>query len=157
MDDRLQEDVKSLAQSAVAHAQQQFNFRLDFTPGSIQFVEQILGTIYHQVPHSRVSRLFKPRTAFEELARIANVYGAYIGEVLRQLCGGVWETTEVCGCENILLLRIASDFTLMPTTRTWNRLTMGASENVLRYFNRTLERAAALAKEPARASASATP
>ena len=71
------------------------------------------------------------------------MYGAYVGEVLRQRCGGEWTETDLCGCEHILVLRINADLQLMPTTKTWNRLTMGPSENVYTFFQRTLQRYAA--------------
>jgi len=146
MEDALQKEVEALAQSAITHAQQQFNVRLDFSPRSVEHVEEILGKLHALIPQSRLSRIFNPRPDFHDVARIANSYGAYVGEIIRRECGGQWETTEVCGCENILVLRIRSDFTLMPTTKTWNRLTMGPSESVLNYYNRSLQRSAELRK-----------
>ncbi len=154
MDESIQQYAESQAHAAITHAQQQFDIRLDYSRQSIADVETILASLYDLIPHNRLSRVFNPRPDFHDVARIANSYGSYVGEVIRRECGGEWEYTEVCGCENILLLRIRSDFSLMPTTKTWNRLTMGPSENVLNYFNRTLQRAAALPKATASAAAS---
>ena len=140
MKDARQQHVEALAQTAVAHAQQHFGVRLDGSDESIEAVERILAETFELVPHSRVARFFNRKPDFHDVARIANMYGAYVGEVLRSRCGGEWIETDLCGCEHILVLRVSADLTLMPTTKTWNRLTMGPSENVVSFFRRTLER-----------------
>ena len=151
MKDARQQHVEELAQTAVAHAQQHFGVRLDGSDESIAAVERILAETFELVPHSRIARYFNRKPDFQDVARIANMYGAYVGEVLRQRCGGEWIETDLCGCEHILVLRINADLSLMPTTKTWNRLTMGPSENVVNFFRRTLERNATtrVSAEPA--------
>lgn len=145
----LQQHVEALAQTAVAHAQQHFGVCLDYGDHSIHGLERILADVYEKVPHSKFARFFHRKPDFHDVARLANIYGAYLGEMLRQRCGGEWTETELCGCEHILVLRINADLSLMPTTKTWSRLTMGSSENVVNYFQRTLEKVANM-RTPAR-------
>lgn len=74
--------MKQSANDAINIAQEEFDITLDKTAASVELVDTIL-----------LSFIDKYRAnALEDKAvfTICNVYGAYIGEIFRQRCGGTW-------------------------------------------------------------------
>ena len=79
------------AQEAVANAEAVHGVHLDYTPESIEKVEGILAAIYSSSPRGLISRLLGRGLSDDEAARLARMYGSYVGESLLRKWGGHWE------------------------------------------------------------------
>jgi hypothetical protein len=75
--------MAALADEAVSRAGSEFQVTLDFSPESVEAVEELLGNLH-------VRRAAGGMTD-ARLHREAMTWGAYIGEVIRRLKGGHWE------------------------------------------------------------------
>jgi hypothetical protein len=85
------EMMQYLAGQAVEMADQNFGIKLDYTPGSIEKVEGILGKLHEEYV------LTKPSDGLQGLSM---AYGAYIGEVMkRSEPGAKWKRDDPVGGE----------------------------------------------------------
>ena len=87
----LSDEMKNLAEQAVVDARTVHGIDPDYTPESIQRVEQILSGVYNSKPRGLLSRLFGRALSGDDAARLARMYGSYVGESLRRKWGGEWE------------------------------------------------------------------
>ena len=80
------EFVQWLANEAVKDARENYGVELDYSPNSIQKVEQTLGQVHDQYVKDQKSVLPIP---------LGSAYGAYIGEVIRRTEPGArWERDD---------------------------------------------------------------
>jgi hypothetical protein len=135
--DSIGDMVRGYAQEAVRIAQKQFGVRLDFTPHSIEALEQLLEG------QAAVDLDFQSR-----------LWGSYFGEVMRFRWDGEWllapypggqaPATGVAGSQ-VPASQIAANQVavptleiggsrLYPTMKVYRRLTLGAAENVLSFY-----------------------
>jgi hypothetical protein len=86
-----QEFIDFLASAAVKDAREQNHVDLDFTSGSVEKVEQILGSLHDQ---------YVKNSSSISVNGLASAYGAYIGEVIRKSEPGArWERDDKVGGE----------------------------------------------------------
>jgi hypothetical protein len=115
--------MRDFAEKAAIQARTAFSAKLDFTPRSIRTLEHCLGMIY--------TFLQSPENTWTEAQVIsfARLYGGYLGEVVKRLCGGEWKRSpidrsifEVAGVE------------CAPCDKVMKRIRDGANDNVQSYF-----------------------
>ena len=84
--EELEQLMKDSAENAIETTQEEFNVALDGSPESIQLVDDVILAWIDK---------YKDQ-ALEDNAvfTICNIYGAYIGEVFKQLVGGHWHYDE---------------------------------------------------------------
>src|SRR5690349_14035766 len=86
-DANVAETVSQLARQCVALAKNKFEQQLDFGLDSLKLVDQQLQQFHEMV------RLERPTQ--DELAGFSQLYGAYLGEVIRLAHGGEWGLCEL--------------------------------------------------------------
>jgi hypothetical protein len=94
---------------------------LDYTPDSIQKVEEVLGNIHEEYQRTKSTR---------GLQGLAMAYGAYIGEVIRRSePGAKWERSDTVVGENSypMLWRGGSSYVC---AWCYRRITNGDEDNV---------------------------
>jgi hypothetical protein len=105
----------AVARHAVIRARREQGVELDYSPASIERVEEILGKI-------RESHLGKPMSD-KELSILSARWGAYIGEVMKRIRPGKWRRDSgQAGAGAIpLFLTVAVKRTLVPgpTKELW--------------------------------------
>lgn len=120
------ETMVALANDAVALARSVAGCNLDFSEESIRRVEEILGKM-----HVGLAKANPPREVIEQ---VCNVYGAYIGEVMRRNEGGDWFLDEkVLPGEKIAALRVGSLQT-SPSAKVFKRIMNGPEDDVWFYY-----------------------
>ena len=77
--------------AAVAHAKVSYGIDLDFTPESVRLVEQILEDIHDKNGKGLWRRLLGRGLSGDAAAKLARMYGSYVGESLLRTWGGRWE------------------------------------------------------------------
>ena len=125
------------AAEAVSLARQRFGVTLDYSPESVQRVEEIVSTIYRNLEKRRHADQYgDPAEDYdpgEEMdnPKLALMMSAYIGEVIRRRWGGAWEVpAEGRGAR----LRV-KDQDLNPGGLVYRKLTQGG-DNLWEYFQR---------------------
>jgi hypothetical protein len=136
--DSIGDMVRGYAQEAVRIAQKQFGVRLDFTPRSIEALEQLLEG-----------------QAAVDLDFQARLWGSYFGEVMRFRWDGEWVLAPYPGSQapdnqaadaQVAAAQIAvptlevGGSRLYPTMKIYRRLTLGAAENVLAFYQMVASR-----------------
>jgi hypothetical protein len=115
------EYIQFAANEAVKNADKEFNVKLDYSVDSIKKVEDVLG---------RLHDMYEKDKASLRVDALANMYGAYIGEVIRRSEPGVkWEKDHpVAGEKSYPLHWAARD--LFPMAWCHRRITEGDGDNV---------------------------
>jgi hypothetical protein len=110
-----------LPKEAVSIAKDSHGIVLDFSPGSVERVEMILGRLHVE---------YKKRGTTEGQRGLALAFGVYIGEVIRQHAGeGRWERDHPQMGEGAMPL-YWKGYTSFPVAWCLKRLTNGEEDNV---------------------------
>ena len=113
------------AQIAVKTARTKWNALLDFTPASLQAVENVLAQLHD------VLRTAPPedRPTDQQIEMAAKIWGVYVGEVVRRHLGGKWTLSE-----GVLQLDV-NDARIFPLRKVQKRLIDGPGDAIPFYFN----------------------
>jgi hypothetical protein len=110
-----------LAGEAVNDARQQNQVELDYSIGSIQRVDGVLGGLHNQ---------YMKNSSSVSLNAIASAYGAYIGEVIRRSeSGAKWERDDPVGGEKSYPI-IWGYGRSYPMAWCYRRIVNGSEDNV---------------------------
>ena len=118
--------MAAYAQGAVNFVQSSLHQRLDFSEDSIKTVEEILGRYQSELPRASPTP--------ETIDLVCNIFGAYIGEVMRRNVGGEWVLDDrlTPGSQTISLL--VGHMQTMPSAKVCKRIMNGAEDDVCFYY-----------------------
>jgi hypothetical protein len=126
--------MEAYAADAVNLTRANFGIELDYSPGSVKAVEDLLDRIYPSVRRGWLRKLFRVGLSETEVDRICKMFGGYIGEVVRRKRGGEWQIIQnPLGDENVIAL-VRGDDTIFPPSKVFKRLTNGKEDDVWFYF-----------------------
>ena len=121
--------MKDSANDAVTIANDEFSIPLDYSKQSISLVDDIL-----------LSYLKKYQDiALDDKAvfTICNVYGAYVGETFKKLCGGQWFYDE-SNADAPALFLVIGDHSFAFAGICYQRLVNNGDMTVLEYFEQAI-------------------
>lgn len=131
----INDTMSALAQEAVDFANRNFGVALDFSNASVERVEMIAEELYQSIPQGMLSKLFHLSPSEGEIKKICDMFGAYIGEVLRRSKGGEWANNEEFSAIGI----VYGASWLFPQGKVHDRLINGSEDNLWTYFCDLLE------------------
>ena len=137
-DTALEDSIRRLANQAVEVSRERFRVTLDYSEGSLEMVEGILGELHTGIRRGWLSRLFRRSIPPRQIQYMAGVWGAYVGEVIRRRWGGEWRRIASKGPGPRVALRVQGT-TILPGTKTLNRLMRGPKENLWEYYQELRE------------------
>lgn len=130
----LADKMQICAISAWAMARSQFQIELDYSEQSIHQIEQILGRMYDQRP-TGLRKLVVGKRYAEQLPYLAQIWGAYIGEVMRRAVGGQWEFAEkLYPGQEVVALKWDDENMCFPVGKVHKRLTNGPEDSVASFY-----------------------
>ena len=112
--------MQSYAAAAVELAEAGFHRQLDYSPGSIEALDEILV---------QVSETPELDLDFE-----VRLWGSYLGEVLRRRYAGGWELTQYPGGVAAVPAIEVRGSRLFPLLKVYRRLTTGEEEDLQSFF-----------------------
>ncbi|MDE3062402.1 MAG: hypothetical protein KGJ51_05025 [Acidobacteriota bacterium] len=118
--------MESYAAAAVELAEAGFHRQLDYSPGSIEALDEILV---------QVSETPELDLDFE-----VRLWGSYLGEVLRRRYAGGWELTQYPGGVAAVPAVDVRGSRLFPLLKVYRRLTTGEEEDLQSFFSLITER-----------------
>jgi hypothetical protein len=128
------EAMGNYALEAVNLAQAVSKRKLDFSEESVKVVEAILSQLHTELPRE------KRKPLPEVIDQVCNVYGAYIGEVMRRTMGGEWVLDDKMSPGNkIISLRLGNTQTC-PSAKVYKRIMNGSEDDVWFYYRVLVER-----------------
>jgi hypothetical protein len=127
--------MAAYASDAVDHARSKFGIALDYSPQSIEQVEQVLSRLYAKTPRG-IWKFLKKGPSEEVVDTLCKMYGGYIGEVFRRVHGGHWEIRRdlVWTTAAVIALSRSGGMTFFPPSKVYKRLTDGDGDNVWTYY-----------------------
>jgi hypothetical protein len=133
MTESVTDKMKFFAENAVEIAKKRYQTILDFSEGSIQEVEKILGAMYESRPQRWLGKLLGRGLSKRQLERAAIALGAYMGEVMRLSLGGEWREENILNYDGVITLKV-NDTNLFPTGKVYKRLVNGPEDDVWHYY-----------------------
>jgi len=118
--------MEGYAQGAATLAREEFRQRLDFTPESIDALDEILILVGES-----------PELDLDFEARL---WGSYLGEVLRRRYAGSWEMTQYPGGVVAVPAVDVRGSRLFPMMKVYRRLTIGDEEDLNSFYAMVTER-----------------
>jgi hypothetical protein len=110
----------------------------DHSEATLEPLEAILDEIHRHLHEPSLRRRLGLGPSESDVEQWANLWGIYLGEVLRKRLGGEW----MMGHEeapSLLALAIDAETVAFPTARVFRRLTEGAAESVVEYYRMFVE------------------
>ena len=127
--------MREYAQAAVTYARDVAHRELDYSVESLQTVELILETYHCDLPRGLFARLFRRGPSEQEIERMAQIFGAYLGEVIRRHLGGEWQPEHPLSPE--IPGMIVGGTMIAPWSKAYKRIVDGPGANLL-FFYRVL-------------------
>jgi hypothetical protein len=118
--------MEGYARGAASLACEEFKQKLDFTPESIEALDEILVLVGES-----------PELDLDFEARL---WGSYLGEVLRRRYAGSWEMTQYPGGVMAVPAVDVRGSRLFPMMKVYRRLTIGDEEDLSSFYAMVSER-----------------
>jgi len=118
------EVVEAFAKDAVANAQRDFGYSLDYSPESIEKLESIVAAKHDELKLNPILPI--------QVEAIAKVWGAYLGEVIRRKRGGNYFIPHQGPFAGLCVLKIGED-QICPLAKVYKRLSNGEEDNLYAY------------------------
>jgi hypothetical protein len=110
------------------------NVDFDLSPATIPILEEMLEELYTTIHRPSLKRRIGLGASEVDIAQWANLWGIYLGEVLRREFNGRWITGHEEG-PSLLAVEFDNGTAIFPTARLFRRLTDGATESVVDYID----------------------
>jgi hypothetical protein len=112
----------------------------DLSAPTIPILEEMLGELYEELHKKSLRRKFGLGPGEVDIAQWANLWGIYLGEALRTQLGGTWITGHE-EAPTLLAVELPDGTVIFPTARVFRRLSDGAAESVVDYYEMVLREA----------------
>jgi hypothetical protein len=112
----------------------------DGSPATVPVLEEMLAELYDELHKKTFGRKIGLGPNEVDIAQWANLWGIYLGEVIRLKLGGSWITGHE-EAPMLLAVELPDGTVIFPTARVFRRLSDGPAESVVEYFERVLREA----------------
>lgn len=128
--------MAAYAEDAVDFALSEYGVELDYSPASVEHVENMLAKLHDSmVPSGVWARLFKLPPLPEQVDQVSKMFGGYIGEVFKYNYGGEWSMDDKTVPGETDYSFNVQGHTIWPHFKCGKRLVDGPEENVRTYFS----------------------
>jgi len=118
--------MEGYAQGAVETAKKDYRKALDFSAESVDVLDEILVMVGESPDH--------------DVDYEVRLWGAYLGEIIRQRYAGGWEMTQYPGGTTAVPAVDVRGSRLFPLMKVFRRLTMGEEEDLRSFYAMVTER-----------------
>jgi len=118
--------MEGYAQGAVEAAKKDYRKSLDFSAESVDILDEILVMVSESPDH--------------DVDYEVRLWGAYLGEIIRQRYAGGWEMTQYPGGTTAVPAVDVRGSRLFPLMKVYRRLTMGDEEDLRSFYAMVTER-----------------
>lgn len=118
--------MEGYAKGAVETARTDYRHTLDFTPASIDVLDEILVLVSETPDH--------------DVDYEVRLWGSYLGEIIRQRYAGGWEMTQYPGGTVAVPAVDVRGSRLFPLMKVYRRLTIGEEEDLRSFYAMVTER-----------------
>lgn len=121
------------AQRAQLEAKRRFGASLSSDSAGVKALSELLTRMHHAVKPGKVARLFGSTISFHSAVLIANTFGAFLGETMRQMLGGEWRFVESQGQRLVSLYFDEKNWSL-PTYKAGKHFMKGEEDDVMFFY-----------------------
>ena len=127
------------AQRAQSEAQRRFGVSLLPNELGVSALSQLLSSMHEAVRPSRFASILGFKISFRSSVLIANTFGAFLGEALRQRLGGEWRVVDFQNQKLVALWFDEKSWSL-PTYKAGKHFTNGAEDDVMFFYQVFVEK-----------------
>ncbi len=136
--------MQGYAEDAVRSARHR-NVNLDYSEQSVEEIERLLGELHDEMQSSAPSgSSSSSQTAEQWLDETSRIWGGYFGEVVRRRFGGEWTVEKYPAGDFLIVTLNVNGAKLFPAMKIHKRLTEGAVENLVLFYQNVRTRLEAL-------------
>ncbi len=121
----LNERIEEQVQEAVKITDAYFFTDLDFSPESLEKIEELFEDVNSSWPYGE-----NP----ESISKFSNLWGCYLGEVFRRHHGGEWSIWEDSSGKTLALSSTNTDMTIFPLDKVHKRFVNGPEDSIWAYY-----------------------
>ena len=132
-DGRLAYEMGQIAQR-IAQDKLPGGVQLDFSPGSIQVLEQLLTVLYDNFPRGWWAKLRRKQYSEERIWHLSVPPGAYLGETIRRTIGGRWTCRVKAYPDEAQYMVLSGGSIIAPISKVFKRLADGPADDVNAYY-----------------------
>ncbi len=125
--------MNEFAQDAVSFAQDQYQTNLDYSDESVRAVEKILNQLYRELPRTEAGEMSEEASVQETVDAICNMFGGYVGEVIRRQYGGEWKIETQVSDQPMVCLQVEGNY-IFPPAKVYKRLANGSGDDLWFYY-----------------------
>jgi hypothetical protein len=104
--------ISANAQRAQIEAEKRFSLTLTTDEPGVKALSGLISALHQAMLPNRLARVFGAKISFPSSVLIANTFGAFLGEALRNRVGGHWELVSHGGQTLVALCRGEGNFSL---------------------------------------------
>jgi hypothetical protein len=125
--------MNEFAHNAVGFAQDQYQINLDYSDESIQAVEKILDILHQELPRNESGEISEEASVQDTVDAICNMFGGYVGEVIRRQYGGEWKVETIMSDQPMVCLQVGGNY-ISPPAKVYKRLATGSGDDLWFYY-----------------------
>jgi len=126
--------MQAYAEDAVRMARQ-LHVELDYTEQSLEQVERLLGQLHDELQNGNaVDSAAAPQLDAQRMDEMSRIWGGYLGEVVRRRFGGEWTIEKYPAGDFLIVTLNVNGAKVFPAMKIHKRLTNGAAENLLAFY-----------------------
>ncbi len=126
--------MQAYAEDAVRMARQ-FHVELDYTEQSLERVERLLGQLHDELQNGNTAdSTAAPQLDQQRVDEMSRIWGGYLGEVVRRRFGGEWTIEKYPAGDFLIVTLNVNGAKVFPAMKIHKRLTNGAAENLLSFY-----------------------
>jgi hypothetical protein len=121
------------AKRAQLEAERRFGSLLSNDVHGISALSQLLTSMHRVMKPNRLRHLLGAKISFEDSVLVANTFGAFLGEVMRQELGGEWKYVDFQGQRLLALYSNEQNWSL-PTYKAGKQFMNGEEDDVMFFY-----------------------
>lgn len=126
--------MQGYAEDAVRLARR-YQVELDYSEQSLEQVERMLGRLSGELQAKEPDALSQNQpSSDEQIDEMSRIWGGYLGEVVRRRFGGEWTVEKYPAGDFPIVTLNVNGAKLFPAMKIHKRLTNGAVDNVVPFY-----------------------
>jgi len=121
------------AQRAQLEAKRRFGVSLSWDVQGIKALSELLSSMHNAVKPGKIAGLLGRKISFRSSVLIANTFGAFLGEVMRQTLGGEWRFLDFQNQTLVSLYFDERNWSL-PTYKAGKHFMNGTEDDVMFFY-----------------------
>jgi hypothetical protein len=125
--------ISANAQRAQIEAEKRFSLTLTSDEAGVKALSELISALHQGMLPNRLAQIVGAKISFQSSVLVANTFGAFLGEALRNRVGGEWKLVDHGAQTLVALYRGEGNFSL-PTYKAGKHFQNGCEDDVWGFY-----------------------